>query len=767
MISTWINGTTRSGKTTRLVEGYCQWVETPRKPRISGGGSLLSSPPVLVLAANDDSKRELNEQLTIATQGKYPLTIKSPLGFFQEEVLLFFPLLIQSWAASQQFPASPQSLQSPQSRQSLQSPTFLQSTQSHPSSPQFPQTLPPLFPLKLHPETEQELATRLWQNRLTPSVLQQAGTGEYQLVRRILDLMLLAGLSGVSLEDIPMMLHQGLAGEEDPALYPLYGELLQEWYDWCWPRGLLTYGIITQLYWRYLLPHPDYQRNLLQRTAAVFADDVDDYPAIACDLLELLLDRGVQGMFTYNPNGKVRLGLNADPEYLLGLSSRCQVENLTGLVLGESGDSSGNVAETMVDLVSNPVFLPVLPPNLRGLQTVARSQMLRQTASTIIDLVRSGVEPREIAVIAPGLDAIARYTLTEILTAQGIGVYCLNTQNPLNSMAIVRGLLTLLALVYPGLGRLITGQRVAEMLVILSGRSPQLPHQSANSSEKSADQFSTRETYDIDPVRAGLLVDHCFVPDPELPQLLPESSFPRWDRLGAKATAAYSEIRQWIEEQRLQQQQRLAFSAIAVLDRAMQKFLFPRRHLNYEQLAGLRALMETAQHYWEVDQRIHQNQSHHQSSNPYQRHKPVYSETIAQFIQMLDLGTVTANPYPVQRFTPQAVNSVTLANIFQYRQDRSFHPYHFWLDVGSSFWLSGGAATLYAAPIFLKGWRGQPWTVENDYDGDDQRLKRIIHDLLGRVGKQLYLCHSDLAASGQEQTGPLLAVVNAALAIDP
>ncbi|NJL92140.1 MAG: recombinase family protein, partial [Coleofasciculaceae cyanobacterium SM2_1_6] len=682
MMSTWINGTTRSGKTSRLVEGYCawmaKWVATPRKPRISGGVPLRSSPPVLVLAANDDSKRELNEQLTIATQGKYPLTIKSPLGFFQEEVLLFFPLLIQSWAASQQFPQSPQSTPSPTFSPS---PQLLSSPQPQQSPPQLP---PPLFPLKLHPETEQELATRLWQHRLTPSVLRQAGTGEYQLVRRILDLMMLAGLSGVNLEDIPVMLHQGLAGEEDPALYPLYGELLQAWYDWCWQRGFLSYGMITQLYWRYLLPHPDYQRNLRQRTAAVFADDVDDYPAIACDLLELLLDRGVQGMFTYNPNGKVRLGLNADPDYLLGLASRCRVENLTGLVLGELGHSSGNVAETIVDLVSNPVFLPVLPPTLRGIQTVARSQMLRQTANTIIDLVRSGVEPREIAVIAPGLDAIARYTLTEILTAQGIGVYGLHTQNPLNSMAIVRGLLTLLALVYPGLGRLITGQQVAEMLVILSGRSPQPPATASNSEQfleqspaqsptlspgltvslanyPETTQPSTRETYDIDPVRAGLLVDHCFVPDPELPQLLPESSFSRWDRLGAKAVTAYNEIRQWIEEQRRQQQQRLAFSAIAVLDRAMQKFLFPRRHLNYEQLAGLRALMETAQHYWEVDQRVRQNQ--YQTSSPYQSlsqdynpnqpQKNTYTDTIAQFIQMLDLGTVTANPYPVQRFTPK------------------------------------------------------------------------------------------------------------------
>jgi len=713
MISTWINGPTRSGKTTRLVTSCAGWLATSKK----GFGSSPLPPPVLVLAANDDSKRELANQLAIANRGKYPVVIKSPLGFFQDEVLLFFPLLAQ---------------------------ILTQELSQSGANP-----LPPLFPVKLYPETEQELATKLWRDRLTPQVLQQAATGEYQLVRRILDLMMLGGLSGIPIEDIPTLLHQGLAGEEDPSLYPLYGVLLQEWYDWCLERGLLTYGLMAGLYWQYLLPHPDYQRNLLQRTAVVFADDVDDYPAIALDLLELLLDRGVKGMFTYNPNGKVRLGLNADPDYLLGLSCRCQIENLTGVVLGENSDGLGT---TLIDLVINPVFAPTLPSTIQALQTVARSQMLRQTADKIIELVQSGVEPREIGVIAPGLDAIARYTLTEILNAKGIGTHGLNIQTPLNGQAIIRGLLTLLAMVYPGLGRLVTGQMVAEMLVVLSGRSTTLLNTSPNTQPKTSQE---RESYDIDPVRAGLLTDYCFIPDPELPQLLPLECFPRWDRLGAKAAAAYIEISQWLTEQRSQQQQRLAFSAIAVLDRAMQKFLFPRRHLNFEQLSGLRALMETAQHYWEVDCRVRQSQP--QKSAP--------GATIANFIKMLELGTITANPYPVAHLTPQDSNNVTLANIFQYRQDRSFHNYHFWLDVGSPRWLGGGAATLYAAPIFLKGWRGEPWTVEHDFDADEARLKRIIYDLLARVGKQLYLCHSDLAANGQEQTGPLLSVLNAADAI--
>jgi len=62
---------------------------------------------------------------------------------------------------------------------------------------------------------------------------------------------------------------------------------------------------------------------------------------------------------------------------------------------------------------------------------------LRQTA--IIAAVQSGqVQPQEVAVIAPGLDAIARYSLVEILTKKGIPVESLNDQRPLTSSPVIR-----------------------------------------------------------------------------------------------------------------------------------------------------------------------------------------------------------------------------------------------------------------------------------------------------------------------------------------
>lgn len=97
--SVWIIGSSRSGKTARLVDQFCLWVESGR----NGQGQLAnrrqmqytqanlpqrlnaqqSEPAVLVLAANDDNRRDLANRMVAATAGKYPIPSKTPLGFFR------------------------------------------------------------------------------------------------------------------------------------------------------------------------------------------------------------------------------------------------------------------------------------------------------------------------------------------------------------------------------------------------------------------------------------------------------------------------------------------------------------------------------------------------------------------------------------------------------------------------------------------------------------------------------------------------------------
>lgn len=732
--SIWIIGSSRSGKTTALVNQFQQWVEQGlgKSTQIARSDVRRSrrdhqmTPAILVFAANDDNRRDLAEKLTIAIQGRHPVLAKTPLGFFQDEVMLFWPLLIRRLNLRAQ------------------------------------------FPLRLRPETEQELATQLWRSPLEQWDAQLPGANQPTKVRRILDLLQLAAVSGTPTEDISSILQQGIPEEEGTAeLWDAVGQMLLDWRRWCLDRGLLTYGLICELYGRDLLKDATYQQHLQQRYRAVLADDVDDYPAIARNLFDYLLDQGAVGAFSYNPDGKVRLGLNADPIYLEGLASRCQIETLDS---PSSNSLAIELADVMVDFISESRTLSGLPESVQAIQTTSRADLLRQTAKVIIEGVKSGqVQPGEIAVIAPGLDAIGRYVLNDILIKQGIAVEPLNAQRPLISSPMVRALLTLLALVYPGLGRLVDRDAIAEMLVVLSRR----PQEITTSHENS--QLSTPH---IDPVRAGLLADCCYTPNPEQPQLLPVESFPRWDRLGHRATVAYSEIVQWLEVQREQQQQHLIPSCIVVLDRAIQKFLWNGSNLPYDQLSALRELMETAQHYWEVDGRLRKipplspipsspsalDLGGNENIGAERGGMPAHT-TIGQFIQMLRLGTVTANPYPVRRRTPAASSTVTLATIFQYRASRRFHRWQFWLDAGSPLWDKGGAATLFGADLFLDDWSGRPWTEEDKLNADEQRLQRILRDLLGRVSERVYLCHSELAINGTEQAGPLLTLVHAAVPV--
>jgi hypothetical protein len=739
--SVWIVGMSRSGKTARLVEQFARWMQDEnhdqesfytKKSRLNNSDRLpkrlyphRTEGAVLILAANDDNRRELADEIVMATTGKYPVRCKTPLGFFQDEVILFWPLLVQSLKLKAQ------------------------------------------FPVRLRPETEQELATRLWRPYINEEILRRAGTNEYRLVRRILDLLQLAAYSGTPVEDIGKVLAVALAPQDsDTNLEPEFlSALLLDWRNWCLERGLLSYGIITELYSQYLLTDPHYQQRLTQRYQGILADDVQDYPPVARHLFELLLNDGAVGAFSYNPDGIVRLGLGADPNYMRELAQYCQQETLTA---SPDGSLADRLTTSMVEIVTEPMTLLSLPEVVQSIQATSRAQLLRQTAEVIVQAIKQGlVEPEQVAVIAPGLDAIARYTLTEILTKQGILVKSLNDQRPLIASPIIRALLTVLALVYPGLGRLVDRDAVAEMLVMLSrgnASGDAFADAVTEDAENIFDEFPVSDRHrvlasvpTIDPVRAGLIADYCFQPHPERPNLLPVTAFDRWDRLGYAATTAYNEIVKWLEEQRSQQELRLIPSPISLLDRAIQRFLWDGTNLAYDQLAALRELLETAQHYWEIDTRLRQIPSDRLGGE-------VPQNTIAEFMQLLQRGTITANPYPM-RLMGTAAKGVTLATIFQYRSIRRSHHWHFWLDASSPLWAKGGAATLFGAPFFLRNRLGEPWTAEDEQLAEEQRLRRILADLLSRVSERVYLCHSDLAVNGQEQLGPLLPLVHACVSV--
>ena len=690
---TWIEGPTRSGKTARLLDQIAETAATQTAARPAGAVFLL-------FAANGDNRLILSDRLADSLPATLPITTTTPTGFIQNEVTLFWPLLVEALGLS------------------------------------------PQFPMQLRPENEQELATQLWREQLDRGTLEVPGWTETQTVRRSLDFLQLAATSGTPAEALPELLVEALPGGMASAdVWEAIARAVIQWRDWCLSQSFLTYSIATELYWRHLLPQALYQTKFVERFCGLMADDFDEYPAIFAELWRQADAWQLPTAITWNSHGKIRLGVGADPEALESLRAGAKTVEVLTPVATESLASAW--ADPIVTAVLDPLAVPEPIPAVQVIQSTSRGELLRKTAEAIAAAIQQEqVTSGDIAVIGPGFDAIARYTLAEILQKQHIPVASLNDQRPLVSTPLVRAILTMVPFIYPELGRFLTKDAVAEMLVVLSQSAQGDPSQ------------SWFERVQIDPVRAELIVDHCFYPDPQRPDLLAVTEFPRWDRLGYRATDAYNALRDWIAQQRQALQQRLITSPVSLIDRTIQSFLWRGNYLPYDQLAALRELMETAQHFWQVQGRLRQQQR----LEPESLSPPLSPE--GRFLALLLQGIVAANPFPVKPLE-HGQQGVTLSTVFQYRSQRLHHRWQFWLDASSPRWLTGTDA-LFGYPMFLQQRHGQPWPVDFIEQSHEARLERILRDLLGRATERVILCHSDLAVNGQEQLGPLLTLVDTA-----
>jgi hypothetical protein len=665
----WYEGVARSGRTTALLEELMHW----------------PAQDALLFAASGDLRLELQTRLQGLGLGDRPIRTTTPIGFIQEEVELYWPLITQQLGLTAR------------------------------------------WPLRLRPETEQELATRLWQPRLESGELALVGVKPYFVVRRTLDLMLLVALEGLPLDDVAERLEPGLV-ELAPGWGLQVQAALEQWRNYCWQRGLLSYGLAADLFSQVLLPLPQYQKQLVERYTLLLADDVDEYPALLAHLFEGCRSGGCSIRLSFNPQGGVRAARGADPAAFLRLKTQAQV-----ILLPPPPSLGTPWGTTLVTLLSSEDWwagelkaLHAAP--FRTLETLSRAQLLRQVV-VAVERILSQAEgsPGEIAILLPGLDAIARYTLLTLLRHRQIPVRLLAEQRSLNQSAWVRALLTLLSLIYPNLGLLLGRDQVAEMLSVLT----QGDHGNG-----------------IDPVRAGLLADVCYVPHPQQPQLLPYQAFPRWDRLGAIAATAYEQLQLWmtdLQAQSLPTPPEVLAGAIARWALARPR---PMAHASVspelppEELRALRALAEALDHFWQVQQRIG-------ITDP--------SQQLAEFIQVLRQGTVTADPAPENRWIP-APPAVCIATLYQYRTAHLQHRWQFWIDAGSDLWLKSQPA-FFGGSLLLSSDQGQPLTVARLTQEERQRLYTCLEDLLSRCQQQVIFCHSELSLSGQEQFGPLLPVI--------
>lgn len=737
----WIEGATRSGKTQRLIETIADrvdhWIRQGLPHLPDNIPPLLrvpqSAPPLLVLAANGDNRSVLGDRLGKVLAGRHPVEVTTPLGFFEREVLLFWPQIAAD------------------------------------------RGLVTAFPLRLQSETELELARHLWSEALEPGgALEQPGVNPDRQVRRILDLLQLATAAGINLDEIADRLDRGLPEYSAcPALAIQTAAI--EWFNWTLDQGFVTYGTILGLYRQHLLTSDTYCETLISRFSGIDADDIDEYPGMSRGLFEQFAKANRLGTLTFNADRfeidgdrvtqstSIRRGINADPDALWGLRSWARPENIEDL--DWRAGLSSRLRDPIFAAVYQPFEFTPLPPEIVKISTVSRSQLLRQTSETVIDLVRSGqVAASDIVIIAPGLDAVSRYAIATILTGRGVPVRTLNVQRPLSGSPRVRAVLTLWALVYR-LGDRLDRDAIAEMLTMLS---PQRRSSDGGVSNLPpiAVEIPGAVTFspDIDPVRAGMIADICYVPDRDAPDLVPLDIFQRRDRLGYRASTAYTYVLEWLKQVR-QELSTGQLNALGILERIIRDWLW-RSQMAYDERVELRATLESAQHYWDVQRQLARSSPDSVVNLARVTAPDAERAIVDRFVQLIRSGAIAADPFPVGSAVGDRdpTSSVLLSNIFQYRSTRQTHRWQFWLDAGSSLWAQGGTAELFGAPLFVQNWTGERLTEAFELRANDWRLRCVLGDLVARARDQIVLCHSDLDTNGAERLGPLLPLVDASSA---
>lgn len=686
----WIEGNSRCGKTTALVNQLEKWIEEEKTKH-----SIPLIKPPLIICANREERTNLQKQIFSQIKDLHcTIEIQTVSGFIINEVQLFFPLI-----------ANELNLKNP-------------------------------FPIRLYPETEQELASQLWRDSLSAELLSLFGN-ESICVRRLLDLLQLAGMAGIPFENIGNRLKSGqvfLGDSLDNNIWNTINELLSIWRKWCLEKGLLSYGIIYELFWRHLFLHQDYQKSLLNRYGAVFADDLDNYPAVMGDIFNFFITHKYNCIFTYNHKGKVRLGLNADPDYLATIANSCQRKLLNFSPVDNLSSKLENSLKLLMEenTLDRDDF-----ENIFSFKTRSRAQLIKEVSFFIIDKIQKGIiSPADVAIIAPGLDEVARFNFLHFFHENNVPVEPLQEKRPLIASPLVRSHLTLLGLIFGGNGRLIERDMVAEMLTVLS--------------PKSNTEFGLQPH--IDPVRAGLLADYCYHIDIESPHLLPIDYIPSGDRLSYQTFIAYNKIKKWINQTK-QEVKEKKLSPLAIIDKINQQYFNDIQSLTYTQINNLREFKQTASHFWAIQNRLGKDKQ--------------IIPSLTEFIILIRKGTITANPYPVNPLLENKKNKgITLATIYQYRTSHQSHPWQFWLDAGSNLWSKGGAAELFASSLFLRGWDGKPLSLEYQQQQEKERIDRVIHDLLSRVSDKIFLCHSDLDINGNEQMGSLLNLIYLAPTIE-
>jgi hypothetical protein len=368
---------------------------------------------------------------------------------------------------------------------------------------------------------------------------------------------------------------------------------------------------------------------------------------------------------------------------------------------------------------------PAAPPDLstnprKGLSYESRKfypQMLDWVVEQVTGLVKKGVPPREIVILAPFLGDSLRFALTTRLGERGIDTVSHRPSRAVRDEPAARAILTLMALAHPEWD---IHPPVADVVDML--------HQAIE---------------ELDPIRAWLLAQIVYRPNRvelgSFDAIQPATQ----QRITYRAGEKYEHLRAWLVsyqsgEERLPPDHFLSRLFGEVLAQPGYGF---HAHLDAGRIVA--ELVESARKFRQT---------------LYPQGVEEWSGVAKEYLELVQQGLLAA--LYVASWRDEEKDAVFLAPAYTFLMRNRWVDYQFWLDVGSANWAERLEQPL-THPYVLR--RNHPagvmWTDDEEYEKRQETLRRLIVGLARRCRKKVYAAIADLSEQGYEQRGPLLQVL--------
>ena len=501
--------------------------------------------------------------------------------------------------------------------------------------------------------------------------------------------------------------------------------------QYCLEHNLLDFSLATEVYCRHLLPNPAYRRYFRTHFRHLIVDNLEENVPVALDMVRWAIESCDSATLAYDEGGGYRVFLGADAQLAGTIEDACdrsivfeELLESTGPTLAFAGILKGALGGDPIPLAREHMpARPVVGPK-DGRYWIS---MISWVCDGIVDLVSGGVLAGKVAIVAPYVSEVMRFTVEEELRKRGVALFLLRPATSLRDEPTVRALLT---------------------LVILAHVAWRIETQGYEYSLPTEDVALALEVAlaDLDPIRARHLAKAA-VPfgARELVNLSGAADTPRrdlgrlWESVGFEVRDRYEALRTWLEDYAQGDLEPVDIFLTRLFGDLLSRpgygfFARPDRARAYGRL------VESAKKFGEA---VGQD-------------RDLDDVALSREYVQLILGGIASAQYLLDWPQSPPTDAVVLTPAYAYLTRDLSSDYQFWIDLGSDGWWNRPNQPLTHPHVLSRRWpEGRPWRDVDEEAVKRETLGRLVQGLAARCRKEIYLAFSELGVNGSEQGGRL------------